>query len=133
MFGNFFEKQKEEKKEVGFDSIDIKANRLANQVERDAMMANSDAHFLLQRIEEVINIAPKVFSMDMTLGDFDAALENKNNDSNLREIKQRLQDFILMFPDDVKFNDSLVEFVKVLEVKRDESDQILFPQNHTEV
>lgn len=116
---------------IEFDRKDIETNQLTNQVEKDAMMANSNAHFLLQRIDEVVNIAPKIFSMDMTLGDFDIALGTKKDDSNLAEMKQRLQDFILMFSDEIKFNNSLKEFVKVLEAKRDESDKILFPKNYT--
>lgn len=138
MFNFFGEPKKENKEEspvetgqTGFDSKDIEANRFVNQIEKDAMVANSNAHFLLQRIDEVVNIAPKIFSMDMTLGDFDIALGTKKDDSNLAEMKQRLQDFIMLFPDDIKFNGSLEEFVKVLEAKRDESDQILFPKNYT--
>lgn len=115
---------------IKLDSQDIEANEVADQIGIDAELINSVTTSLIQSINELIDTHPGIFSRDMTLGDFDLVLEVKENNHNLVRIKRQLEHFLTLFPNSIKFSDSLEEFMKVLEAKRIESDQILHPKNY---
>ncbi len=115
-------------KPVEFDGLDREANRVAIQIERDAMRVNQIAIFLDNKINEIINVHQ--ISEHLTLDEFIYVLEDDNaNYSDFMNIKQQLEHFILMFPNDIKRENTLREFIEILRNKIFESDQILHPRN----
>ncbi|MEK7642597.1 MAG: hypothetical protein AAB392_02255 [Patescibacteria group bacterium] len=113
----------------GFDSEDIKINRLANQVERDAMITNAISKFILEKIEELTEKYPDNYDKAMTLEKFVEQLEaetefnNKNLIYQINKIKE-------LSPE--AFNDKLELnfFISSLNRKVTESDEILHPSDN---
>jgi hypothetical protein len=147
MFEGIFGGPKKEEKppvsanEIKLDNEDIEANRLANQIEKDAIRIDSITGSLLQNIDELIRTRPGIFSKNMMLEDFDSALKSEVNNYYFLATRQRLEEFLLLSskfpenpesPDNIDFdNITLEEFIKVLEAKKIESDQVLHPKNYT--
>jgi len=107
-----------------FDSVETLFNREATQVERDAMTTNISAKYLLRKIEELVEEKPEIFSRDMEFEEFYEALKESES---FKDPLEKLEYFLLAVLKAAYYDGNLIDFVRILKEKKEESEEILHP------
>jgi len=133
MFEKFFKEKPKQSVNPGaekppeLDSVDIKANREATQVARDAMRAESITKFLIKRIEDLIENKPEIFYTEMPLEEAINRLKDEGGNPEFPIIKIQIEHFLILFPDEDILTKTLYNFLEILRKREIRSEQVLHP------